>query len=507
MGYSIKFYLRGGKKKHKFIVLRVRNVLTNVDYRKTTSIKVDPANFNFKNQELKVDDPNYSRFIDIKSNIPKVIEGLYFGEFAAETALNKLLRIEDVREADCEVWKNYLIWTNNSKSTISQRKNYINWIEKNTPYSPLTKRHLVDIAIVKKIAKAIKENPKNSINGADNMMGKIDDIANTAFGSLKRGEAKFRPFSDNGCRLKTSAPDPVFTTPLDFKNGIDNIRTGQDFEATLAWLLSYCLCIDGIDLSVISSDFVESIKPFVEDESGKFVNINLVEKQNDFASEWAYELNRHLGMRRGKEKQNTSTVQFNIYPIPRIFQLLKSSIAKYRPEYSYNGKDPLKLYNFNTEKEEDKIKWAKVRNIYTNKLKRMSGSCMKSTRSTFSTNITEVGAPSELAKAFLKHTFKISTFEKHYLKHPQEKRNLLQKAAMDAFDIIGVWYLLLAKGVEKGFIDIDFISDFDKKMCEKGKLLDKSWIEEWEELKKENKQWADVISFGQTKSAKDILGF
>jgi hypothetical protein len=44
-------------------------------------------------------------------------------------------------------------------------------------------------------------------------------------------------------------------------------------------------------------------------------------------------------------------------------------------------------------------------------------------------------------------------------------------------------------------------------MIQKGKLLDKSWHEEWEQYKTEEKQLQTITNKEDTDKAKDILGF
>lgn len=507
MGYSITFKIRNSKKPTSSLYLRIRNDKTGDDFLKVTAIKVDPKNFNAKKQSLNIKDPNYKWFYDVKNKFPKEIKKLHEGSYTPESAMNNLLNLDKVKSAGDFLWDNYVAKTQNSQSTINNRRFYVNWVENNTPYSPLTKRHLSDVEVVKKIAKAIKDNPKNSINGADTYFAKLDDVCNWAFGNVGRhSRNKFRPFADNNLRLTRTRTDVKQTETFDFKKGIQTIKTGQQFESALAWLLSYCLCIDGIDLSVINKDRIQHFAPY-DNKDAEFANKNIIEKQNDFNDKGAYVFDRHLRMRRGKQKQNLNTVQFNIYPIPKIFWLLKLMIKKFRPNSAYEGKDPFRLFNFNTENESDKPKWKKVNDRYTRNLKPF-GAEMSSTRPTFASNIVDLDVPSEIAQAFLKHSFRATTLEKHYLKHPQEKRNIIQKAGMDAIDVIGIWYSLLAVGVQNEWIKDGFISDLDKEFIKKGKVLtEDTWLDEWNSYKKLNAEFQEMATQEITNRNKEILGF
>ena len=85
---------------------------------------------------------------------------------------------------------------------------------------------------------------------------------------------------------------------------------------------------------------------------------------------------------------------------------------------------------------------------------------------------------------------------------------IIQQAGIDAFDLIGAWYLVLARATEKGLIPDTFqISKFDKEMIKKGKLLSKKWFEEWEDYKSVEKELQHHSNKKEMDNAKDILGF
>ena len=435
---------------------------------------------------------------------------LHNAAYSVETAIRNLLNLEKIESAGDKLFENYVANTTNSENTIDNRKSVVDWVHNNTEYNPLTKLHLSDNLIVTKIATAIKQSPDKSLSGADNHLKKLDDLANTAFG--KKGKSLFRPFQQGGHYIagaSSGSSDPKYADAFEFKNGIKNIRTGQDLEATLTFLLSYCLCIDGQDLSRIDKTRINHLIVYKDDGSDEINKANeYIKHQNAFHLKDAYIFDRTLIMNRGKQQQRKSTVKFNLYPIPRIFQLLKLIIKEYRPERAYNGNDPYRLYNFQTTDFEGKKKWKQITNTVTDKLKRMSNTLLSSQRGTFASNISDLGVPPEVAQAFLKHSFKQSTFEAHYLKHPQQKFFIIQQAGIDAFDAIGAWYLVLARATEKGLIPDTFqISKFDKEMIKKGKLLSKKWFEEWEGYKSVEKELQHHSNKSEIDNAKDILGF
>jgi hypothetical protein len=509
MSYSITLDFRTGTKKPvKELRLRIRSVTAKVDVRKVTGIKVEEKHFNFTKQTLSIESEHYKWFNQVKKLIPDEIRALHNAEYSVETSLRNLLNLEKIESAGDKLWENYVSKTSNSESTIENRLSNVNWVENNTPYKPLTKLHLSDAAIVKEIAVAIKTSKDHTLSGADNKLKKLDDLANTAFGS---GKNLFRPFQQNGHYIagaSSGSSDIKFTDAYDFKNGIKNIKTGQDLEATLTFLLSYCLCIDGQDLSRIDKSTINHYAPYPEGEKDVDFANNAIKHQNDFHLKEAYYFDRKLIMNRGKQQLRESTVKFNIYPIPRIFQLLKRVIAEHRPARAYQGNDPFRLYNFKTDNFEGKKKWKQITNVVTDKLKRMSGTYLSSQRGTFNSYLSDLAVPQVVCKAFLKHSFKQSTFEKHYLKHPQQKFFIVQQAGIDAFDAIGTWYLILAKATELNLIPKEFkIAEFDKEMIKKGKLLDKSWNEEWQEYKNVEKTLQKSFSKEETNKAKDILGF
>ena len=512
MSYSITLDFRKGTKKPiKELRIRVRNSSANIDVRKVTGIKVLENHFNYDKQTLSVESEHYDWFNKIKKRIPDEIMSLHNAAYSVETAIRNLLNLEKIESAGEKLFENYVAKTTNSESTIANRKHFVDWVHNNTEYNPLTKLHLSDESIVKKIATAIKQSPSKSLSGADNHLKKLDDLANIAFG-IKRGKTLFRPFQQGGHYIagaSSGSSDPKYTDAFDFKNGIKNIRTGQDLEATLTYLLSYCLCIDGQDLSRIDKTRINHFDYYKDDGSEGIKMANeYIKHQNAFHLKDAYIFDRTLIMNRGKQLQRKSTVKFNLYPIPRIFELLKLIIKKHRPDKAYKGSDPFRLYNFQTTDFESKKKWKQITNTLTDKLKRMSNTLLSSQRGTFASNISDLGVPSEVAQAFLKHSFKQSTFEAHYLKHPQQKFFIIQQAGIDAFDVIGAWYLVLARATEKGLIPDTFqISKFDKEMIKKGKLLSKKWFEEWEDYKSVEKELQHHSNKKEMDIAKDILGF
>ena len=509
MSYSITLDFRlGTKKPVKELRIRIRSAAAKVDVRKVTGIKVSKKHFNFSKQTLTIESEHYEWFNQVKKRIPDEVRALHNAEYSVETSIRNLLNLEKIESAGDKLWENYISKTSNSKNTIANRISNVRWVHNNTPFSPLTKLHLSDTAIVKEIAVAIKTSKDHTLSGADNKLKKLDDLANTAFGS---GKNLFRPFQQNGYYIagaSSGSSDIKFTDAYDFKNGIKNIKTGQDLEATLTFLLSYCLCIDGQDLARIDKSTINHYAPYTEGKIDVDFANNVIKHQNDFHLKKAYYFDRKLIMNRGKQQQRESTVKFNIYPIPRIFQLLKLIIAKHRPSRAYQGNDPFRLYNFKTDDFVGKQKWKQITNVVTDKLKRMSGTYLSSQRGTFNSYLSDLAVPQVVCKAFLKHSFKQSTFEKHYLKHPQQKFFIIQQAGIDAFDAIGIWYLLLAKATELNLIPKKFnIGEFDKEMIKKGKLLDKSWNEEWQEYKNTEKSLQNSFSKEETSKAKDILGF
>ena len=510
MSYSISLdYRTGTKKPIKELRIRIRSTVDRVDIRKVTGIKVLESHFNYNKQTLSVDSEHYEWFNQIKKRIPDEIRALHNAEYSVETSINNLLNLEKIESAGDKLWENYVSKTTNSENTIANRISYPNWVHDNTPYNPLTKLHLSDPAVVKKIAEAIKTSPDHTPSGADNKLRKLDDLANIAFGV---GKNKFRPFQQGGHYIagaSSGSSDVKFTEAFEFRNGIKKIKTGQDLEATLTFLLSYSLCIDGQDLARIDKHRINHLALYKDGgkEAIDFAN-NALKQQNNFHLKEAYYFDRTLIMNRGKQQQRESTVKFNIYPIPRIFQLLKLVIAEHRPKRAYTGNDPFRLYNFQTDDFDGKQKWKQITNVLTDKLKKMSGTFLSSQRGTFASYLSDLAVPDVVCKAFLKHSFKQSTFEKHYLKHPQQKFFIIQKAGIDAFDVINTWYMLLARATELNLMPKEFqISDFDKEMIKKGKLLEKSWNEEWMEYKRTEKSLQTKFSEEDTSRAKDILGF
>ena len=513
MAHKITFEIKTGlKSKLKPLRIRIRDrsAGSNIDIRKNTGIEVDPKHFNYKKQTLSVESPHSNCFNEVITKAKEELEALHKQKYTVDTAITNILNLKTIHEAGDELFKTYKAKTNNTESTIRNRWWAVKWVHDNTPYNPLRKIHLNDKEVVKKIANTIKTGAGHKkISGIDNKLKQLDDMAQVAFGS---STMTFRPFAPHRIKgAQESRDEPKNTDYFDFKKGIEKIKTGQDLEATLFYLLSYCLCIDAQDVAKIDKYHVNHLKPYTAHKRGPvtvFANKEILSKQNKFSDWGAYVFDRYLTISRGKEKQNKNKVKFNIYPIPRVFHLLSLVIKKYRPAHSNKGSDPFKLYNFTTETDEGKQIWANINGTYRDKLKAMSGTLPSSARGTFGSNIQNLGVPEIVAKAFLKHRWKLSTFEKFYLKHPQEKLDIIQAAGIDAFEGIKQWYLILAKATELNLIPEGFkISEFDKKMCSKGKNLEKTWQQEWDELQEMHRQYKKEATDEQESSAKEVLGF
>ena len=512
MAYKITFEIKGGLKGTlKPLRIRVRNRVDGhkIDIRKNTGIKVEEKHFNYIKQTLSINIPHYKWFNSIQSKAKSELEALHKQEYTVETALTNILNLDKITQASDEVWKNYLAKTKNTATTINNRYWAIKWVQDNTEYKPLRKIHLCDKEVVRKIANAIKGSSSHKkLSGADNKLKQLDDIANTAFGNDKQ---IFRPFTIHRIKgASASASEPKYTDYYEFKAGIGKIKTGQDLEATLFYLLSYCLCIDAQDISKIDKTRLTHYAKYYNDKNDMLIKSanEILSKQNNFSNKEAYVFERYLTINRGKEKQNKSKVKFNIYPIPRILELLKLVIKKYRPVNAYDGNDPFKLYNFTTDNFVGQKIWRDINGTYRDKLKRMSGTLPSSARGTFGSNIQNLGVPEIVSKAFLKHRWKLSTFERFYLKHLQEKLDIIQEAGIDSFDVIKQWYLILAKATELKLIPEGFeISKFDKEMCKKVKNLDSTWQNRWKEVQQLHKGFKKEFTSQQEESARKTLGF
>ena len=195
MSYSITLDFRlGTKKPVKELRIRIRSAVAKVDVRKVTGIKVREKHFNFSKQTLSLESEHYRWFNQVKKRIPDEVRALHNAEYSVETSIRNLLNLEKIESAGDKLWENYISKTSNSKNTIANRVSNVRWVHNNTPFSPLTKLHLSDAAIVKEIAVAIKTSKDHTLSGADNKLKKLDDLANTAFGS---GKNLFRPFQQN----------------------------------------------------------------------------------------------------------------------------------------------------------------------------------------------------------------------------------------------------------------------------------------------------------------------
>ena len=472
--------------------LRIR--LRDGSWEKTKSLpfKIDKKHFNYQRQELALDSIYYDWFNKIKSRIPDVKKAMYEGQMDRESALQLLVGIDQKNAT--ELRQKCLDKQKKSDKykvdTILQRMSYINWVENNTRYNPLTELHLRDKMIVEKIANAVYSNPNNKIiNSANNHLRKLDDLCGFAFG--------FRPFAAGDHikkDVKTKRTEVLDTlkqkTELHLI-GNNNRDKGQDVEAVAAYLLAYCLCIDGKDLSKIDLQNVSEIKN------------NQFDKDHG-----AYNQPIYLKIRRGKNEAAVATVRYNAYPIPRLHQLLKLSVLQYRPKEGYIGEDPHRIYNWQTYGSDGNHNWKNVGGAYTKRLQYLLGTTFKTGRHTFGSNLENLAVPDSVKKYFVKHSLGKETFEKFYLNHPQMKLDFIQAAAIDKQDILTVWKFLLTQCVKKDLLPAGFeITELDKQYLRVGSLLKgNSWQYYWDRFEKEKAQSEHNATIPLHEESDDVLG-
>jgi hypothetical protein len=410
------------------------------------NIKVPFSEWDKKNQFIKqtavdkkilsVDDIDYLDGIRGKFNA--VARQMSEGILTVDNAFRKLLK-----QSEDDTVLNHLttetphLYTRN---TFSKYKDYLRSVEKHTgaEFTPLKLSHLQDLDAVKQIATKVKN--AVSPNTAIDYLKALDVVSDRAKLDV------LKPFKTNKLLPSKDQTKEKQVTYISLLKGINNIRTKQDYLSYSFWLFSLCLRgLDGTDIVNISEKNVEgSFKmPYYPDWESDECFINCGEK--------AYYLKR-----RGKTRK-FYRILLNLYPTYYLHNLLKQLVSETHPEYSYKGKDKLRIFNFLTKDEkgnpidEGVKKWIAFRDTISKKQKRLLGEGIKTTRHTF-TNLSknELTLTDSEQQDLLQHSTDGKALS-HYQSEQQITTDLNHMFALQEYEIASTVNLLLQFGDGQGY--------------------------------------------------------
>tara|TARA_A100001015_G_C15037580_1_gene737329 strand:- start:2534 stop:4288 length:1755 start_codon:yes stop_codon:yes gene_type:complete len=325
-------------------------------------------------------------------------------------------------------------------NTFRKYKDYLRSIEKHTgtEFTPLRLSHLQDLDAVKQIATKVKN--AVSPNSAIDYLKALDVVSDRAKLDV------LKPFKSNKLLPSKDQTKEKQVTYIDLIEGINKIRTKQDYLSYSFWLFSLCLRgLDGTDIVNISEKNVQgSFKmPYYPDWDSDNCFINCGEK--------AYYLKR-----RGKTRK-FYRILLNLYPTYYLHRLIKNLITETHPEYSYRGKDKLRIFNFLTKDEkgnpldEGVKKWIAFRDTISKKQKRLLGEGIKTTRHTF-TNLTknELTLTDSEQQDLIQHSTDGKALS-HYQSEQQITTDLNHIFALQEYKIASTVNLLFQFGDVQGY--------------------------------------------------------
>ena len=389
--------------------------------------------------DKKILSPDDMDYLDgIRGKFNAVARQMSEGLLTVDNAFRKLLK-----QSEDDTVLNHLttetphLYTRN---TFSKYKDYLRSVEKHTgtEFTPLRLSHLQDLDAVKQIATKVKN--AVSPNTAIDYLKALDVVSDRAKLDV------LKPFKSNKLLPSKDQTKEKQVTYIDLLEGINKIRTKQDYLSYSFWLFSFCLRgLDGTDIVNISEKSIQgSFKmPYYPDWDSDNCFINCGEK--------VYYLKR-----RGKTRK-FYRILLNLYPTYYLHRLIKQLVSETHPEYSYKGKDKLRIFNFLTKDEkgnpldEGVKKWIAFRDTISKKQKRLLGEGIKTTRHTF-TNLTknELTLTDSEQQDLLQHSTDGKAIS-HYQSEQQITTDLNHLFALQEYEIALTVNLLFQFGDVQGY--------------------------------------------------------
>lgn len=315
---------------------------------------------------------------------------------------------------------------------------------------PLSYSILSDDRNVKLIAKCISENPNIKVNTAYDYLQSINAICNK-----RKGFG--RPFTRLDLMPSKSdyyGSNPVL--PIQLYDGINNIKTKQQFEAVVYWLYMFCLtAIDAVDVANTSEEsFDAKDLKYIKDKGLLHYHPKHI-LQGELS---AYSRKLYRKGRRAKGGNNIGGTMFNMFPTLVLHKVLKMLIKETHPHLAYSGTDKIRLFNFLTKDRSNrtladgKAKWTMYRNAMSKNLKKLGiGNGFKQVRDTFTTQGEELQISKGLLQEYLGHSKGKETIT-HYRSPSQVTKDVYHMQIVQEFGIIQLTNIILTKGEHCGYL-------------------------------------------------------
>ena len=371
------------------------------------------------------------RFRAIEEKYPIVRMKVGDGTMTFDSAFNYLLN---------EVESNSLLefakgfkpdMTTKKQSTINKHISNISAVESNMSklgykqFEKLDFTHLIDQNTVEKIA-FITHNEMGIVTNTISSYLKSLDWCSIKQKDFPRrnsfGQSGFVPTEKPSTKTKSIKKNPLLL-------GLNNVNTLHQLEAYLFWLYSFCLMgLDGTDICNISEDKV------IEDTDGVFDY--LPELDNPKKKRFSHKV--HVGLSRGKSEVDF-IIQVNLFPTLLIRDWLHYVVKLAHPNDTYEGKDRLRIFNFQTRKangQEDTnglLRWVEKRKSYSQEMRDRFDTTTQDTRKTITKTADKLGITRDKINVLLNH--QIQSTLKYYLQFNQVERDIYQIHILQDFGI------------------------------------------------------------------------
>lgn len=315
---------------------------------------------------------------------------------------------------------------------------------------PLTFRIMADNTLVTKIADAVKDNPNISTNTSHDYLSTLNAICH-------RQKNDNKPFTR--LDLMPSKEDNYGSNPVPYAsvlNGLNLIKSKQQYEAVIYWLYMFCLTgIDAVDICNTSEDNfdIDDLKYIKENgllhyHPESMFNTNL--KQ--------YNRKLYRIGKRTKNNQNVGGTMFNLFPTLLLHKVLKKLIQETHPEYAYRGTDSIRLFNFMTRDKNGKLlengddKWKAYRSVMSKNLKKLGmGNGLKQVRDTFTMTGENAGVDKQMLQEYLGHKNKKEVIT-HYRSPSQTNKDTYHSQILEKYNIVSLTKTVLQMGVHYGYL-------------------------------------------------------
>ena len=240
-----------------------------------------------------------------------------------------------------------------------------------------------------------------------------------------------------------------------FTMAINKINTPLHLASYLWYLYSFSLQgLDGIDLVNLDEDSLEgSNKKEINHYHPEGSAINPVRN---------FGVKHHLVIDREKSGETVEAL-YNVFPVLFIRNWLHYLIGICYPQYVYEGKDRIRLFNFKTVKpngdKDNKVingEWKQLRDIFRKYQVNLFGTSTKHARTTFVKYCEKIGLDKFKIQRMLGHS--VDGAINHYLGTPEvTERNINQMQVIEEFGVIKKLFFLYEAFEDKTYLGEQFV--------------------------------------------------